>query len=191
MRVTRPRLTILGGPNGAGKTTLARSSYAYLLETDRFLNADAFAAELSSDAPSDKAVPAGRRLIELRKIWIDEGIDFIIESTLATKTLLRSVRIASAQNYRITLIFLWISDPDICIQRVADRVSQGGHYIPADVIKRRHARGLQLLPSYLAAADDADIIDANGSPKLIARRRADQWKIYDNKSLPHHLLSRA
>ena len=185
----RPRLTILGGPNGAGKTTLAKSSYADLLETDRFLNADEFAAELSSDAPGDKAVPAGRRLIELRRLWLDEGIDFIIESTLATKTLLRSVKFASANNYRITLIFLWVSDPDICIQRVANRVSQGGHYIPADIIKRRHARGLQLLPSFLAATDDADIIDANGPPKLIARRRADRWRVYDTGKVPPNLLN--
>ena len=106
----------------------SRSSYAEFLETDRFLNADEFAAELSSDAPGDKAVPAGRRLIELRRLWLDEGIDFIIESTLATKTLLRSVKFASANNYRITLVFLWVSDTDICIQRVANRVSQGGHY---------------------------------------------------------------
>ncbi len=185
----RPRLTILGGPNGAGKTTLAKSSYADLLETDRFLNADEFAAELSSDAPSDKAVPAGRRLIELRSLWLDEGFDFIIESTLATKTLLRSVHIASAKQYRITLVFLWVSDPDICIQRVANRVSQGGHYIPADVIKRRHARGLQLFPSYLAVADDADIIDANGPPKLVARRQKNQWRIYYPERIPPNLRS--
>jgi len=189
MRVRRPRLTILGGPNGAGKTTLAKSSYADLLETDRFLNADEFAAELSSDAPGDKAVPAGRRLIELRRLWIDEGYDFILESTLATKTLLRSVGIASANNYRITLVFLLVSDPDICIQRVANRVSQGGHYIPADIIKRRHVRGLGLLPNYLAATDDADLFDANGQPELIARRRRNNWRLYDPEKVPSNLLS--
>lgn len=180
-----PRLTILGGPNGAGKTTLAESSYADLLETDRFLNADIFAAEAAPDAPSEEAFSAGRRLITLRRQWIASGLDFVIESTLATRTLLASARSAAIHNYRISLIYLWVSDPDICIQRVAERVNRGGHYIPTDVIKRRYTRSLQLLGRYIEIADDVDLFDASGIPELIARKRNNGWRRYGNVVLPN------
>ena len=115
-----PRLTILGGPNGAGKTTLARANFVDLLEHRRFLNADDFAEAISPHDPGDSAVAAGRWLIRLRREWINQGIDFVIESTLATRTLLRDARRARAARYHVSLVFLWVSDPDICIQRVSD-----------------------------------------------------------------------
>ncbi len=175
--MTAPKLTILGGPNGAGKTTLARRNFAELLKDRRFLNAADFAKELSSLNPSGATFAAGRQLIQLRRNWIDRRIDFVIETTLATLTLLRDVKRATANGYHISLVFLWVSDPDICIQRVSDRVSHGGHYIPSDIVTRRHATGLRYLPSYIAAARSVDIFNTDGEPKLRARYRRDIWFI--------------
>lgn len=175
--MTVPRLTILGGPNGAGKTTLARLNFAALLESRRFLNADDFAENISPHGPSDVAFAAGRRLIRLRREWIDTGIDFVVETTLATRTLLRDAKRAAANGYHVSLVFLWVSDPDICIQRISDRVSLGGHYIPSDIVKRRYSTGLRYLPQYIAAARSVDIFNADGPPELRARRRHDRWTV--------------
>ena len=164
--MTRPQLTILGGPNGAGKTTLARSNFAELLKNRRFLNADDFAAEISPNDPGNEAVAAGRRLIGLRRKWIGQKIAFVIETTLATRTLLHDIQHAQAVGYHISLIFLWISDPDICIQRVSDRVSHGGHYIASEIIKRRHA------------TRSVDIFNADGLPELRSRFRGNAWAVH-------------
>jgi predicted ABC-type ATPase len=187
--MTRPQLTILGGPNGAGKTTLARSNFAELLKNRRFLNADDFAAEISPNDPGNEAVAAGRRLIGLRRKWIGQKIAFVIETTLATRTLLHDIQHAQAVGYHISLIFLWISDPDICIQRVSDRVSHGGHYIASEIIKRRHATGLRYLPQYVAAARSVDIFNADGLPELRSRFRGNAWAVHG--ALPSVLAGRA
>ena len=39
--------------------------------------------------------------------------------------------------YRFHLVFLWLPSPELAIQRVADRVRQGGHHVPEEVVCRR------------------------------------------------------
>ena len=63
--------------------------------------------------------------------------------------------------YRLELNFLWVPEPEDSINRVARRVSQGGHHIPEDVIRRRHAKGLRNLFK-------------------IYRPLLDRWTLYEN-----------
>ena len=39
-----------------------------------------------------------------------------------------------------TLWFIALSSPELAISRLAERVAQGGHNIPEDVIRRRYRR---------------------------------------------------
>ena len=41
----------------------------------------------------------------------------------------------------VSLLFLKLRNVDIAIDRVAERVKQGGHFIAEDVIKRRYRSG--------------------------------------------------
>lgn len=47
-----------------------------------------------------------------------------------------------AQNagYEITLIYIFLENEDICVERVKDRVIKGGHDVPVEDIKRRYYR---------------------------------------------------
>ena len=48
----------------------------------------------------------------------------------------------------------------MCIERVANRVRNGGHDIPTDVIKRRYTKGLSnLVHRYINIADIVTIVD--------------------------------
>jgi predicted ABC-type ATPase len=62
--------------------------------------------------------------------------------------------------------------PEYSIACVARRVSQGGHHIPDDVIRRRYLAGLwNMRHLYLPLADDATIYDhRDRALRLIARR---------------------
>ena len=65
---------------------------------------------------------------------------------------------ANNRGGRVTLIFLWLNDPDIAVRRVAQRVSEGGHDIPQDTIVRRYWAGLRnLVGLYLPLPDAARI----------------------------------
>jgi predicted ABC-type ATPase len=75
--------------------------------------------------------------------------------------------------YQVTLIFLWLPSAEAAVARVAHRISQGGHSIPADVIVRRYFAGLRNMRLlYLPLADIALIYDnTQEASSLIAARR--------------------
>jgi predicted ABC-type ATPase len=88
-----------GGPNGAGKTTFARANLAELIDLNAFLNADEIARRIRPDDVAAVAVEAGRRMIRERRLRLGMGQSFCIETTLATKTLLRFVTEASMRAF--------------------------------------------------------------------------------------------
>jgi predicted ABC-type ATPase len=66
-------------------------------------------------------------------------------------------------------------------QRVAQRVHEGGHAIPARTIRRRYAAGLKnLIDLYLPLADVATVYDNAGARRLIASRRGGHLTIHDS-----------
>jgi predicted ABC-type ATPase len=65
-----------------------------------------------------------------------------------------------------------VPSPEYSIARVARRVSQGGHDIPEEVIRRRYLAGLwNMRHLYLPLAHDAFVYDnSDRALRLIARR---------------------
>lgn len=72
--------------------------------------------------------------------------------------------------YRIHLFFLWLPSLELALKRVADRVRQGGHNIPADTIGRRFKRGIHNLFHLYRGLCDLIIIYDNSTtePRLVA-----------------------
>ena len=68
--------------------------------------------------------------------------DFGIETTLATRTLLKTIRLAQSAGYTVTLLYFWLNSPELAIERVAARVEAGGHNIPEETIRRRYRVGI-------------------------------------------------
>ena len=80
-----------------------------------------------------------RRIDEL----MSSGHDFAFETTLSTRCFVNLCHEAQRVGYSVNLIFFWLDSFDLAIKRVKQRVSEGGHNIPADTIKRRYASGLR------------------------------------------------
>jgi predicted ABC-type ATPase len=166
---------ILGGPNGAGKTTAAMVLLPTQLRVSSFLNADEIARSISPDNIDAVAFEAGRQLIERMHRFVIEGRSFAFETTCSGKPYLRLLKECKEQGWRISLIYLWVPSPEYSIARVAKRVSQGGHNIPEEVIRRRYQTGLwNMRDLYLPLADDATIYDnRDNALRIIARRQPD------------------
>jgi predicted ABC-type ATPase len=146
--VTKPYFVILAGPNGAGKTTFARANLTELIDSKAFLNADEIARSIQPDNVAAAAIEAGRRLIEERRARLAMGQSFCVETTLATRTLLRFVKEAATACFRTRLIFLFTPFPQLNELRVKQRVMAGGHNIDTVTIHRRHRMGLERLAAY-------------------------------------------
>lgn len=175
--MARPQMWLLAGPNGAGKSTLAHTHFRNIIERGDFLNADDIAASVSPGHPRLTAIEAGRRMIDARRAAIAEGRNLVVETTLASRTLLRAARTARGRGFMLGLIYLWIADPELCNQRIAIRVAKGGHFVPSDVVIRRYGKSLLMLPLFMAEVEKAYIFSANEAPALIAEKDEKELKI--------------
>ncbi len=143
--MSTPTLYIIAGCNGAGKTTASFTILPDILNCRQFINADEIAKGLSPFNPNSVAIEAGR--IMLRRIGelLTLKETFSIETTLATKSYVEHVKKAHDLGYRVVLLFFFLESPQLAIQRVAHRVSEGGHDIPVHIIKRRYIAGIKNL----------------------------------------------
>jgi predicted ABC-type ATPase len=137
-----PNIYIIAGCNGAGKTTAAFTLLPEMLDCNEFVNADEIAKGLSPFQPQTVSFHAGRIMLERIIELIDLGVDFAFETTLTTISYKNTIELARQKGYKITLLFFWLNDVILAIERVATRVSEGGHHIPEDVIIRRYFKGL-------------------------------------------------
>lgn len=170
-----PLIVLLAGPNGAGKSTSATRLLHGELAVEEFVNADTIARGLSAYRPEAAAVAAGRVMLERLRFLARERRDFAFETTLAGRTNARWLRELRSAGYRVHVIFLSLPSAELAVARVADRVRQGGHDVPQDVVRRRFAAGIaNLFNDYLHVADSWQIYDNSEvtGPRLVAFRAA-------------------
>ncbi len=153
-------LYIIAGCNGAGKTTASMTVLPEVLHCREIVNADEIAKGLSPFRPEEVAVQAGRLMLERIDRLLARGETFAIETTLATRSYARLVRRAKAAGYTVVLLFFWLPSPEMAEMRVAQRVAEGGHDIPREVIRRRYRLGLRnLLEIYAPEVDVWSMFD--------------------------------
>ena len=138
-----PRMYIISGCNGSGKTTASYTLLPELLDCSEFVNSDEFAKSLAPFHPETAYITASRYMLKKLRYLFTRREDFCIETTLATRSLIKTVKLAQDQGYFVTVVYLWLNDPEIAVQRVAARVEAGGHDVAPDVIRRRYYTGLE------------------------------------------------
>ena len=176
-----PNIYIIAGPNGAGKTTFAREFLPNYAKTLEFINADLIAGGLSPFVPERAAIQAGRIMLEQIQTLSSRRKDFGFETTLSGKGYVNLFKDLKKKGYEIHLFFLWIPDPELAIERIADRVRRGGHKIPEDVVRRRFDRGLKnFFQIYRPLVDSWTIFDnSRDIPHLMAFEDSRKLKIID------------
>lgn len=133
----RPVVVALAGPNGAGKSTFFE---AFLQPAAlRFVNADAIAKELGVDAYAAAELAAG-----IREQLLARGESFIFETVLSDPVGEKVAFLSKAaeQGYTVILCFIGLDSADVSDERVAMRVSQGGHDVPTNKLLARYPRTL-------------------------------------------------
>ncbi|HCO68501.1 MAG TPA: zeta toxin [Dysgonomonas sp.] len=177
-----PNLYIIAGCNGAGKTTASYTMLPEMLECKEFINADEIAKGLSPFQPEKAAIEAGRIMIRRIEEMLKLQEDFAIETTLATKSYVSFIKKAQKVGYFVTLLYFWLSSPELAIKRVENRVKSGGHHVPSDVVRRRYKAGAQNLFSlYTPIADYWLVVDNSENPfSLVAEgKKSDMIEKHD------------
>ena len=173
-----PDIFIIAGCNGAGKTTAAYNLLPDVFKTVEFVNADEIARGLSPFNPTGVAFQAGRIMLERLEQLIGENKNFSFETTLSGHAYLGFIRKAKERGYGITLFFVFLNSVNLAKERVAIRVSKGGHSIPEEVIERRYHKGLLNFSTYAKEANDWYVYDNSGSEyELVAKSIDKEEKI--------------
>lgn len=168
-------LYIIAGCNGAGKTTASFTILPEILECKEFVNADEIAKGLSPFQPEKVAFEAGRIMLERINFLLKSNETFALETTLATKSYKSKLIWAQQNGYTVRLLFFWLPSIEMAIERVAIRVSEGGHHIPSDVIARRYSRGIEnLFKIYIPLCDNWMLLDNEEQPTIIAKGSKNQ-----------------
>jgi predicted ABC-type ATPase len=172
--VTKPYFVILAGPNGVGKTTFAHANLGEFIKAGAFLNADDIARGIRPSDVAAVATAAARKMLVERRSRLSLGRSFCVETTLATRTLLRFVDQARAAGFRARLIFLFTPFPQLNELRVKQRVMAGGHNIATETINRRHRAGCSQTIGTLATNQSCSMRARSSPRKRWSRMRAGQ-----------------
>ena len=133
----RPIVVALAGPNGAGKATFYHAHLA--LAGLRFINADVLAWELGLDAGGAMAMATA-----LRRALVQRRESFVFETVFADPVgdKLTFLTETASLGYTVVLCYIGIPSAATSEERVAMRVTQGGHDVPSEKLQTRFPRTL-------------------------------------------------
>lgn len=152
-----PTLYVVAGPNGAGKTTM----FDYVVPKDiDYLNADAIAKTIRENSKGRNVQDIANA--EASKIFfekVNKRESFSLETNLVDVQTYKTFFSLREFTYTISIVFVCVQDVNVCIDRVRQRVKQGGHNVNPDVVKARYETGLQLLAHYKNEIDVLTLVD--------------------------------
>lgn len=182
----RPVIVAIAGPNGAGKSTFYQS---HLVSAGlRFINADVLSLDLGLEPyAAAKVAEALRAALVLRRE------SFVFETVFSDPVgdKVAFLKDAATQGYTVVLCFIGLGSADQSEERVAMRVSQGGHDVPTQKLKARYPRSLANLRAALRELPHVLVYD-NSDLRHPYRKIAEfdhGQRIYRAKNVPGWLKS--
>lgn len=169
---------LLAGPNGAGKSTLYRALVrdGILGPPLEFVNADLHERDhLQHIANAQQRSEAARAWADARRATLlAERTPFASETVFSHPSKLELIRDAQRQGFTVALYIVALDDPARLLDRVAQRVREGGHPVPPERILARYPRTMAHLAQAARLSDVCYLYDAadtaDGGPRLVAVR---------------------
>ena len=172
----QPRFWIVAGPNGCGKSTAYdRSDVDEFGGTVWIINPDLLTSKIM-DVEHLERQTANLTSVQRIERWLEASIDahqtIGVETVLSTGKYRRLVERAKSREFEVRLIYVFITDPAVQLERIRLRVAKGGHDVPTAKVLERRSKSLAQLGWFFEHADEAWIYDNGGAePKLIGRKK--------------------
>ena len=179
-----PVLHLIAGPHGAGKSTL----YQYLV-APRYPALPFVDAQAHETSQMQHILDAGTRMRAARA-WADAqrqellqtGRSFATETAFSHPSRVALVAQARTLGFEVVLYAMALDEPRRLLQRVSQRVREGGHPVPSHKVLERYTRCLDNFRHAVFMADLALLIDAadaqEGGPRLVASVMARQMQLH-------------
>ncbi|MGH7813158.1 MAG: AAA family ATPase [Candidatus Binataceae bacterium] len=164
----RPWFWLLAGPNGAGKSTYAPNLFSGFASVDEIVRPDEIASIFSPQAPEESAIKAGREAIRRVRDLLRKRRGFAIETTLSGRLHVQAAKQAKSDGWNVGTVYIGLASVELAIERVRQRVLDGGHNVPPADIRRRYERSLNNLAAVCEALDFLIVLD-NSSARIPMR----------------------
>jgi predicted ABC-type ATPase len=159
---------LLAGPNGAGKSSLYRALVAEgaINAKLEFVNADIYERDHLKHIKNHlKRSQAARTWAEGRRsALLQSGASFISETVFSHESKIELIVDAKKAGYQVLLYIVALDKPEKLIERVSNRVREGGHDVPSEKILSRYPKTLANLAKALPLTDLAFLYDSQDIP---------------------------
>lgn len=156
---------IFAGVNGAGKSTLYNTIIP-TLDLGVRINTDEIVREIGDWRSGKDQIRAGRIALDIRRDCIEKNLSFNQETTLTGKNIIKAIKEIKEKGYTLHLYYIGLESAEISKERIKNRVLNGGHNIPSDVIDKRYKETFENLKEILPLVDYAKIYDNSNKYKL-------------------------
>ncbi len=151
--------TLFAGVNGAGKTSMYRALYLESKNMGYRINTDEIVSKMGSWKDNKLQMQAGKEAVALINKYLEEGSTFHQETTLAGKTILKTIEKAKARGFYVVMNYIGVDSSEIAKKRVAMRVAKGGHGIEPKTLEKRYYQSLEHLKEAFKICDEVHIYD--------------------------------
>lgn len=201
----KPRLTLylIAGPNGSGKTSgyeILRDSGIIKSET-KFINPDEYAKKLANqygfsnvnelpvNLKASVDIQAAKMALKERALCFNRKQDMIIETTASSRGTIKLIEEAKANGYQVETHFVTLKDVALNNLRIQKRAAEGGHFVAPEIVERRFAKALELMPEILAKSDIAALIDNSKNHEIVFSKNVKAIKFFPNENWPSGRLN--
>ncbi len=153
----KKQLWLLTGGNGSGKSTFYRLFLAP--RGIKLVNADLIAREINPHNPENVSYEAASMAAVLLEDLLNAGISFSYETVFSHESKIDLTARARALGYEIIIVYIHLENTELNEARVHQRVSEGGHNVPADKIRSRIPRTMKNISTAFLLADEARMFD--------------------------------
>lgn len=174
----------MAGPNGSGKSTIYTALSAQEPAGSIWIiNPDELSKRISDQEGLPLVPDANLEAVKRIETWLYASVrahqTVGVETVLSTDKYQKLVSFAHERGFGVRLVYVYLKTPDINVDRVAARVSKGGHDVPEDKIRSRWTRSFKQLAWFLANADRTDIFDnSEAEPRLVLSRQGPELEVY-------------
>jgi predicted ABC-type ATPase len=183
----KPRLVMIVGGNGAGKST-----YFDLYIKPKglpFINADLIAKDLFADQAQQYSRKAAKVAEDARYQLLIDKESFCFETVFSHSSKIDFLAQAKAVGYHITMIAIYLVDPQLNCARVGSRVVDGGHSVPEEKILSRIPRTTNNIADAITLCNEFLLFDNSSQQEPFRLKLAirDGVVVFENNPPPEYL----
>jgi len=165
-----PHLIVVADPNGAGKSEYTKSKYSmiapfgipsfdYDVEFAKIYNR--FESIMTQEIEENIENQTKELFENLARKALKEKSNFSFQTNFDKLYTDKWRSLFKKESYSTHLYFLYLQDTELCAERVAKRVAEGGHNVPKEQIEKRYRKGLINLDKRGLAYDCIKFIDTS------------------------------